>query len=284
MLLMLDDVWRIEDALALKVGGPNCAYLLTTRSASLAHQFTHEGVFQVTELREEEGMLLLERLAPVVTTEEPQGALRLVRAVGGLPLALTLLGNYLRGQTHGGQTQRVHAALNQLGLVEERLQLEAPAGAPGRQTSHSASTTLSLQSVIDTTVQHFDARVQGAIFALSVFPAKPNSFSEAAVLTIAACGVGDLDVLSDAGLLEGNGVDRYSLHQTIADYAGTHLIEQAPNERLVDYAIDFTSDHATDYATLARENALILAGFDAALRLGRRSSLIEGICAFAPYW
>src|SRR5579875_3675300 len=31
MLLVLDDVWRLEDALALQVAGPHCSYLLTTR-------------------------------------------------------------------------------------------------------------------------------------------------------------------------------------------------------------------------------------------------------------
>lgn len=284
MLIIIDDVWQIEDALTLKVGGPHCAYLVTTRSASLALEFTHAGAITVTELSEEEGMLLLKQLAPAVTSIEPQGALRLVRAVGGLPLALALMGNYLRTQTYGGQTRRIQAALRKLSQVEERLRLAAPTGATGHHhPGLSVRAPLSLQSVIDITVQKLDVRVQAVLYALSVFPAKPNSFSEVAALAVAECTVDDLDILSDSGLLEGNGEDRYSLHQTIADYAGTHLNDQAPYERLVAYALTFTLSHAIDYPALAKENAPILAAFDAALQLGRHDALIEGICVYAPY-
>ncbi len=31
MLLVIDDAWTIEEALAFKVGGPSCAYMVTTR-------------------------------------------------------------------------------------------------------------------------------------------------------------------------------------------------------------------------------------------------------------
>src|SRR5690242_1931866 len=36
MLLVIDDAWEIEQALTFKVGGPRCAYLVTTRFPSLA--------------------------------------------------------------------------------------------------------------------------------------------------------------------------------------------------------------------------------------------------------
>jgi transcriptional regulator with XRE-family HTH domain len=39
MLLILDDAWGIEEALACQIGGPACRYLLTTRFPALALQF-----------------------------------------------------------------------------------------------------------------------------------------------------------------------------------------------------------------------------------------------------
>ncbi len=40
LLLVIDDAWRIEAALAFKIGGPHCAYLVTTRFPNIALHFT----------------------------------------------------------------------------------------------------------------------------------------------------------------------------------------------------------------------------------------------------
>src|SRR5579862_3560100 len=59
LLLVIDDAWRIEDALALQVGGTHCAHLLTTRLPPLAFAFAREGAFPVAELAAEESVVLL---------------------------------------------------------------------------------------------------------------------------------------------------------------------------------------------------------------------------------
>src|SRR5690242_4433093 len=90
LLLVIDDAWRIEAALAFKFGGSHCAYLVTTRFPNIALHFT-SGVGEATILHEldtEDGLELLTRLAPEVVKSEPEGARALVQAVGGLPLAL----------------------------------------------------------------------------------------------------------------------------------------------------------------------------------------------------
>jgi transcriptional regulator with XRE-family HTH domain len=46
-LFVIDDAWDINDALAFKVGGGRCGYLLTTRSPSLASQFAHRHAITV---------------------------------------------------------------------------------------------------------------------------------------------------------------------------------------------------------------------------------------------
>ncbi len=62
-LLVIDDVWNIEDALVCKVGGPNCAYLVTTRFPQIALHFAGNGATVVHELSEDDSVALLARLS-----------------------------------------------------------------------------------------------------------------------------------------------------------------------------------------------------------------------------
>lgn len=50
-LFVIDDAWDINDALAFKVGGRRCGYLLTTRSPSLASQFAHRHAIKVRAIQ-----------------------------------------------------------------------------------------------------------------------------------------------------------------------------------------------------------------------------------------
>ncbi|MEO6892525.1 MAG: NB-ARC domain-containing protein, partial [Ktedonobacteraceae bacterium] len=219
MLLVIDDAWRIEEALTFKVGGSHCVHLVTTRFPAIASHLAFGGTALLQELGEAESMTLLRLLAPGVVEREPQQAQDLVHAVGGLPLALTLMGNYLRKQAYTGQARRIHTALERLSSAEERLRISEPHGPVESHPSLTSETPLSLQSVFAVTDQLLSEEARAALYALSAFPPKPNSFSEEAALVIAACSVETLDALSDSGLLESSISDRYTLHQTIADYA-----------------------------------------------------------------
>src|SRR6266581_2509870 len=106
MLLVIDDAWSVEAALNFKLGGPNCAHLVTTRLPEVAEVFATDGNIVVQELGEDDGLTLLERLAPRVVETVPDEARELVHAVGGLPLPLTLMGKYLRIQMRTGQPRR----------------------------------------------------------------------------------------------------------------------------------------------------------------------------------
>nr|BBH93678.1 hypothetical protein KTA_18770 [Thermogemmatispora argillosa] len=289
MLLVIDDAWRIEEALALKVGGAQCAHLLTTRFAHVATEFAVEGAAAISELGEEDSLTLLRLLAPVAVEQEPEQVRALVRAVGGLPLALTLLGNYLRKESYTGQVRRIRAALQRLSDARVRLGLTESRGPVEVHSSLPGEPALSLQSVIAVSDEQLSATARAALYALSVFPPKPASFSEEAALAVAACSTDELDALVDAGLLESNGGDRYLLHQVIADYARTRLeaqgreVVQAPFARLMEYAIDYAEEHRTDYELLERESAVILAGLEAAYMLGRQAELVRGVVTFAPF-
>ena len=83
-LLVVDDAWRIENALAFKVGGPNCAHLVTTRFPEIALQFTEDGTTVIHELSEDEGVMFIAQFAPEALTREPDEVRALVQSVGGL--------------------------------------------------------------------------------------------------------------------------------------------------------------------------------------------------------
>jgi tetratricopeptide (TPR) repeat protein/transcriptional regulator with XRE-family HTH domain len=286
MLLVIDDAWEIEHALTFKLGGSNCAHLVSTRFPTIATQIAHDRTTLIEELNAEESMTLLNMLAPGVVEHERKMATNLVQAVGGLPLALTLMGNYLRKQAHSGRPRRIRNALQQLTSAEVRLHITEPRGPIERHTSLSSDKPLSLQSVIAVSDKQLNAEARSALYALAVFPPKPNNFSEEAALVITAEAIEALDALSDAGLLENSGADRYTLHQVIADYARFQLQETHetnPYVRLIDYAIDFVGAHKTDYELLEQESPIILAALDAAYDIDRPRELIQAILAFAPF-
>jgi tetratricopeptide (TPR) repeat protein/transcriptional regulator with XRE-family HTH domain len=307
LLLIIDDAWSPEDALAFQVGGAHCVHLLTTRLPQVAFTFAQQGAIVVPELEEADGLALLARFIPQHVQQHPEDACALVRAVGGLPLALTLMGKYLASHAFTGQPRRVQAALSQLQNTERRLCLSMPVAPSERSPSLSDTTPLSLHATIAISDQQLDPQAHAALCSLSVFPPKPNSFSEEAALAITQEPVEVLDTLWDAGLLESSGPSRYTLHRTIADYAQTQTqdlaamhsssIQSSSNalqnallgwemhckERLVNYMLPYIQTHQRDYEALEQEANNILAALDAAIILEMQHELIEGTIMLVPF-
>lgn len=281
MLIIIDDAWDIQAALTFKLGGVNCAYLLTTRFPGIASQFAddNESIITVRELSEEDSVTLLARLAPQVTTAKSEAALELARSAGGLPLALTLIGKYLRAQSYSGQPRRLRMAIERLRHADERLLLAEPQALLER----SASTPHSLRAVIEISEQRLDAKLRAFLRALSIFPPKPNTFSEEAAIAVGAMNVEMLDLLTDSGLLEGSSPGRYTLHQTIADYTRLHPIEPAVAERFVSFFVSLVATHQNEYECLEPELQNILAALSAAHTLSAPEVAISAIIRCAAF-
>jgi tetratricopeptide (TPR) repeat protein len=283
MLLVVDDAWQVEAALALKVGGPNCAHLLTTRMAAVALDFADARPMEVHELSQVEGLQLLERLAPEVVQAEPEAASTLVQAVGGLPLALTLLGRHLRKAAHSGQPRRLRAALERLRHAEERLALEQPQSPLESHPSLPPGASISLQAAITMSDAALDEASRSTLRALAVFPPKPNTFSEEAGVEVSGAPVETLDQLTDYGMIEAASVGRYTLHQTIADFAKVQGIDRTRYERMMSYFVGYLERHATDYARLDLELGNILAAWRAAFGHGMIRALVRGVNLGYPF-
>ena len=237
MLLIIDDAWTDQDALAFKIGGSNCVYLLTTRIPAVALCFAGAGASSVKTLAAEEGLRLLARFVPELVETEAEGIRELVQAVGGLPLALELLGVHLQAQVCTGQPRRWRAAIERLKQPEERLQLMLPRAPLERQMGLPADTPVSLQTTIALSYRELDPVTRQALIALAESLAHPENFSEEAALAIDGVSLEALDNLLDAGLLASAGQGRYTLHQTIVDFARLQeepdLLEMLPRLRVL---------------------------------------------------
>lgn len=84
MLLVIDDARRSEDALAFKLGGPHCAYILTTPVGAVALDFANDRAMLIRELTSDAGLVYLERLSYIRNREEADASPALVRPGDGL--------------------------------------------------------------------------------------------------------------------------------------------------------------------------------------------------------
>lgn len=283
MLLVIDDVWDAGEGLAFKIGGPNCAYFFTTRMPRIALELAGKEVKVLHELDPGSGLRLLTRFAPEITTRDQREAERLVEKAGGLPLALVLMGRYLQREAHMGQPDRLQRALSRLQSTEERLRLAQQQSPLDHQPSLPASTPISLRAVIAISDEALDEEAREALYSLSVFPPKPNDFSQEAALHITQTDIGVLDRLIDHGLLEYRPPDRLILHQTIAEYAGLKLQDGKVRERFVDYFVRFVEEHNKEFDVLEPETSNIFSAFTIADECGMLTKLTLAIEHFFPY-
>jgi tetratricopeptide (TPR) repeat protein len=280
LLLILDDVWDINHvAKFFRFGNHNpfCRYLITTVPQSLADNISENHSLEIPELTVEKGLELLQHLAPNIVQSEKKEARALIEAVGSLPLAIWLMGVHLESEANHNQPRRIHEALKSLQNYEERLYLERVPHDLKAFPSFEERSTISLKAVIGVRYEALDDNARQMLRAVSIFPPKPNTFSEdAASATAATSGKTFRDHLVDAGLVEDVGGDRYTLHQTIRDFAFSMLDKepgenQAANERLAHFFVEYVQtrgvqsldeaniNHALKWASDHEQNELYLA-------------------------
>jgi tetratricopeptide (TPR) repeat protein/transcriptional regulator with XRE-family HTH domain len=283
LLIILDDAWRLEDVVAFQVGGEHCAYLVTTRRPDLAVHVAGAGLAAVPELGETDGLTLLARLAPQVVADEPEAARALVQAVGGLPLGLLLMGIYLRREAHSGQPRRIRAALERLRQGTGRLHLAQPQAPLETHPSLPMGTPLSLQASIGLSVSALPQEAQTMLAALALFPPKPNSFSEAMALAVSAGTANTLAMLVERGLVEQVGKGRYTLHQTIVDYAQGQGCPEEAWVRLVECMVALVERQPRAYAALDLEASNVITALEAAFSQEMQEELVCGVLAWWPF-
>jgi tetratricopeptide (TPR) repeat protein len=122
-----------------------------------------------------------------------------------------------------------------------------------------------LQAAIGLSDATLDDSARRTFHALSVFPPKPNTFSEEAALAVTDEPPEALDALVDAGLLEvADG--RYTLHPVMRDYAATTTTacSEGVQARMLTFYIQLIETDGLDASISAAENENIQAALDLA--------------------
>jgi tetratricopeptide (TPR) repeat protein len=283
-LMIIDDVWDLEHATLFRVGGSSTARLLTTRFEPIADSFAMR-CLKVEELADAAGVALLEGLAPQVVSEFPEDAHRIVRSVGGLPLALVLIGAYLRrkGKTPSQRKRSLEEVLSANWVLEFPIR---ESGLEFEETKESidAAIRFSEEALVK-------RELQLAFRTLTVFPPKVNDFAAAAAGRVADSADAVIE-LSEHGLVDLSDPDseRYTMHQAIWDYACRGDIDPNAYRRMADYFVDYIERQetsATDDSWLAgleRERDNIRAALDFAVSSGDAATALRLAGSLFKFW
>jgi len=227
MLLIIDDVWKAEEAIPFKVGGPGCATLITTRLDGVANALAPaaDNIYRLKVLKDEDALEFLKRLAPSVVERNPKECLVLVQDLEGLPLALQVAGHMLNTEAiHGfGVTELIRD-------LREGAKLLA-ATAPADQADLVTETTPTIAALLYKSVDRLDDNTRNCYAYLGAFAPKPATFGMNAMKY-----VWEMDdpkpiirILVDRGLLEYvNELDRYQIHALLGMLA-KNLLEDDNN-------------------------------------------------------
>ena len=243
MLLVIDDVWDIEIANTLRCGGPNCCHLVTTRDKGIARGFAGlDYAESLPTLDETQAPQLLRKLAPEACDSDPEGAAALAKAVGGLPLAIRLIGGYLAAADSSMFadifTNLRADAFAEMTNPQKRLQLA------GQRLGMLSGEKVALGDTIALSLDGLPEASRNAFYKLGAFAPKPERFSLEAAGAVTEADDRSLSFLAARNLLEVDRASRrFSLHPIIADVARAKL-EQSTLNRHREYYLTFAHENA----------------------------------------
>jgi hypothetical protein len=224
MLLIIDDVWKVEDAVPFKVGGVGCATLITTRLEVVASALAPvaENIYRLQVLEDEDALDLVKELAPSVLKQHPDECLVLVRELEGLPLALQVAGRMLNTEANYGFS--VIELIDDLRDGAKLLEASAPAD----RADLVNETTPTIAALLQKSLDRLDDTTRDCYAYLGVFAPKPATFDLEAMKFV--WQVEDpkpiVKTLVDRGLLEYvKELNRYQMHALLVMLAKTMLIE-----------------------------------------------------------
>jgi hypothetical protein len=241
LLLMIDDAWDLAAAELLRCGGPGCAHLLTTRDQALARAFAgarHE--VAVPELADDPAFDLLRRLAPEACAADSAAARRLAQSVGGLPLALELVGGFLAAPGHAFFPELSAEAWKEMADPARRLQLATVrlGALDGRPVT--------LQDTIALSLMRLPQPAVNAFHALGAFAPKPATFDLAAAKAVTEADLLILATLVACSLLEQVDAKILGLQKIISEVARTAL-PLAAIERHRDHYLALVDEDLDDW-------------------------------------
>lgn len=220
MLLLIDDVWSIDDATMFLVGGRNCATLVTTRFPTIAEAYssTPDDVHKLDVLSEDDSLKLLHALAPTAVSKHEKACRSLVKDMEFLPLALQIAGRMLRAEDrrHGDVCVIIDRLRN-----ESQTLLASPLPADMRALSEDVPT--SVIALLDLTTNLLSSLDRERYTCLPAFAPKPAIFQLPAAVDVWECSIESaresLNTLIDLGLVEPVEGGKFQVHQVLIKHA-----------------------------------------------------------------
>jgi DNA-binding SARP family transcriptional activator len=221
MLLIVDDVWQVEHAAPFKVGGRNCALIITSRLNDVAQALapTPHDVYRLPVLSEEKALNLLGVLSPETLTDHPEEARELMRDLEGLPLAIQVAGRLLYNEARLGWdvSDLLHELRHGANLLE--------AQAPGDMVGVGRDTTPTIAALLQRSTDLLDDVTRQRFALLGLLVPKPATFDLKAMT--AAWDVTDprptARILVNRGLLEPISGGRFQMHALLVLHARSLL-------------------------------------------------------------
>ena len=244
LLLIIDDVWKIDQAAWFLVGGPGCRTLITTRLLNVAIELAGANVHLLQTLSDADSIELLTKLSPQALQENAQAAPQLASRLGGLPLALCLAGGMIEKEQQS--FAEISQSLQKLDDYRGRLDLR-----PLSQDSGENEKDRSLRAILWLSYEHLPSDEVRRVFRLlGVFARKPGVFSLEDGAEVWGIPVSDaramVSILVGLALVERASRKGYfTLHTLLTDFA---LLLMETQERL-----DASRCHAAHYLATCRQ-------------------------------
>jgi len=282
MLLVVNDAWTVEDALAFKIGGPNCAHIVTSRLPAVAESFAGPNTILVPELNDKHARELLRQVAGDLPGDLEDNIQILLDKLGGLPFSVLLLGTYLRGEWRHGDSARLERALAAAFDSRMPLSIKYVVSPLEQHPSLPAGSSLSLPTIIGISYDALDGPAQTFLKALALFPPKPNTFSEIAALQISGESSSVLKELVDRRLVDEVRTGRYTLHQSTWDFGSQFEQNEVNETRFTEFFLSLLEESTKSVSDISSEVSNIRSAL-ALARLRDAERFEEGVLLFTPY-
>ena len=215
VLLIVDDVWDLEDAAFFQRATPSLgALLITTRERQTAEDIARDNVCHLPELEENDALELLDRFGAGLVAQYRDRCTVLIRNMGCLPLGIHVAGMMLARERAIGLN--AESLLDQLYADTARILAEK---APPDRVDLDGYVRPTVHYILERSIERLEVRTRFCFACLSMFPPKPNTFDLAAMQGL--WDASDSEAKSTVrelvarGLLEPVGGYRFQMHELL---------------------------------------------------------------------
>jgi hypothetical protein len=223
VLLVVDDIWRVNDGSLFRRIAGNTPLLITTRFRDVSEKLADlpSDIYWLRVLNTDESLELIRLLAPKTSVKYASKLPDLAKSLEGLPLALRVAGALI--EQEDSLSLDVAVLIDELTMTHNLIYRDAP---PDRMEKEGTTPTIHL--LLKRSVDTLDAKSQEDFAILGAFAPKPATFDLDAIKYM--WEVDDpaptVKLLAGRGLLEPL-VDekRFQMHATLKMYAESLLEE-----------------------------------------------------------